>query len=70
MPEDIRKALRAHGVVDDYERRPHYQRNDYLGWIARAKQDATRQKRIARMIEELKQGGVYMGMKHGPSAKG
>ena len=70
MPDDVREALRAQGVSDDYDRRPHYQRNDYLGWIAQAKGAQTRLKRIDQMITELKQGGVYMGMKHAPSEKG
>jgi [protein-PII] uridylyltransferase len=35
------KGLRA-----AYDARPPYQRNDYLGWINRAKQDDTRQKRL------------------------
>jgi uncharacterized protein YdeI (YjbR/CyaY-like superfamily) len=69
MPEDIREGLCAQGVADDYDRRPHYQSNDYLGWIAAAKADETRRKRIAQMIGELKKGGIYMGIKHGPSAK-
>lgn len=69
MQEDIRAALHAEGVSGDYERRPHYQRNHYLGWIEQAKREETRLRRIAQMIAELKRGGVYMGMKHGPSAK-
>ena len=69
MPEDVRAALRAGGVEADYRARPHYQRNDYLGWISGAKQNGTRDRRIARMVAELKEGGVYMGMTHGPSAK-
>lgn len=48
---------------------PHYQRNDYIGWITRSKQEETRRKRIDQMIAELKQGGIYMGMKHAPSSK-
>ena len=36
---------------------------DYLGWIARAKLPATREKRLAQMLDELKDGGVYMNMK-------
>ena len=31
-------------------------RREYLGWIAEAKQDATRQKRIATAIEWLAEG--------------
>ena len=69
MPDDVRAALKAGGVAADYNARPHYQRNDYLGWIARARQVDTRQKRIDQMVAELKAGGVYMGMRHAPSAK-
>jgi uncharacterized protein YdeI (YjbR/CyaY-like superfamily) len=69
MPADIRSALSKGGVVKDYAARPHYQRNDYVGWIARSKQPETRTKRIRQMVAELKMGGVYMGMKHAPSAK-
>lgn len=69
MPDDVDAALRKGGVAADYRARPHYQRNDYLGWIDRAKQDDTRRVRIARMVAELKKGGVYMGMAHRPSAK-
>lgn len=70
MPQDVAEALREGGVRQDYDARPHYQRNDYIGWIARAKTDATRDKRIAQMVDELKTGGVYMGMAHAPSRKG
>ena len=69
MPAAIRNTLKSAGVEGDYRARPHYQRNDYLGWIAAAKRDETRQRRIAQMIRELRAGGVYMGMKHRPSAK-
>lgn len=69
MPDDVRAALKSGGVTADYDARPHYQRNDYLGWITRAKQEETRQKRIDQMVAELKVGRVYMGMTHRPSAK-
>jgi uncharacterized protein YdeI (YjbR/CyaY-like superfamily) len=69
MPAEIRAALAKAGVADDYAARPAYQRNDYLGWIGGAKQDDTRRSRIVQMVAELKQGGVYMGMAHRPSAK-
>ncbi|RLE22219.1 MAG: hypothetical protein DRJ50_08035 [Actinobacteria bacterium] len=70
MPSDVRSRLVAAGVMNDYESRPAYQRNDYLGWIDRAKQSATREKRISQMLDELQHGGVYMKMTHPPSAKG
>ena len=53
----------------DYEARPFYQRNDYLAWIARAKREETRERRLAQMLDELEQGGVYMKMAHVPSRK-
>lgn len=63
MPEDIAHRLAADGLPDLYAARPAYQRNDYLGWIARAKRPATREKRITQMLDELRKGGIYMGMK-------
>lgn len=70
MPGDVAAAIKSGGVRADYDARPAYQRNDYVGWITAAKTDETRDRRIAKMVSELKKGGVYMGMKHGPSAKG
>jgi len=50
-----------------YRARPDYQRNDYIGWITRAKRPDTRAKRIGQMLDELDRGGVYMNMAHKPS---
>ena len=69
MPRDVEQLLVDRGLMADYRRRPHYQRNDYLGWIAQAKRPATRNRRIEQMLEELKRGGVYMKMEHPPSEK-
>ncbi len=69
MPPDIKSALINNKVLDDYKSRPPYQQNDYLGWITSAKLTATRTKRLEKMIKELEIGGVYMNMKHPPSAK-
>ncbi len=62
MPEDVRMLLETQGLAECYAQRPAYQRNDYLGWIARARQPQTREKRILQMLRELREGGVYMGM--------
>lgn len=62
MPDWIRSELVSRGLVDAYEARPDYQRNDYLGWIDRAKLDTTRPKRLDQMLDELERGGVYMRM--------
>jgi len=69
MPEFIEKALDDTGLKKDYLERPAYQRNDYLGWIDRAKKKETKQKRLNQMLHELKAGGVYMKMKHSASTK-
>ena len=62
MPDFIHEALQKRGLMDAYLARPPYQRNDYIGWITRARLPATRQKRLKQMLDELKQGGVYMKM--------
>jgi len=62
MPAFVRRALRERGLLASYRQRPAYQRNDYLGWIGRAKQEATQQKRLAQMLGELAAGDRYMNM--------
>ncbi len=69
MPDDVRRAIVGSGLMDEYEARPHYQRNDYLGWISRAQRRDTRQRRIEQMLDELARGGVYMKMDHPPSRR-
>ena len=69
MPPAVRDALKARGLLADYEARPFYQRNDYLAWIARPKRAETRERRLAQMLDELEQGGVYMKTPHAPSRK-
>jgi uncharacterized protein YdeI (YjbR/CyaY-like superfamily) len=62
MPEFFREALEARGLMDAYNDRPPYQRNDYIGWITRAKRPETQQKRLNQMLDELEKGDVYMKM--------
>lgn len=62
MPDFVHAAIEARGLMSSYEARPAYQRNDYLLWINNAKQEATKQKRLAQMLDELERGGVYMHM--------
>ena len=69
MPPFVEKALEINDLVEDFEKRPAYQQNDYIGWINRAKREETKQKRLNQMIEELKKGGIYMKMAHPASAK-
>lgn len=62
MPDFVASALREHKLEKAYEARPPYQRNDYIGWIMKAKLEATRQKRLHQMLAELKDGTLYMNM--------
>ncbi len=62
MPNSIRTALERNGLGAAYAARPDYQKNDYLGWISRARREETRLKRLNQMLDELKRGGVYMNM--------
>ncbi len=67
MPDFVEEALLENELMESYYQRPAYQQNDYIGWINRAKQKATKQKRLDQMLEELRRGGVYMKMDHPPS---
>lgn len=64
MPAFVRDALNERGLMGAYRARPPYQRNDYVGWIARAKREETRQKRLAQMLAELEAGDRYMKMRY------
>lgn len=66
MPAYVRAALLQHKLMDAYRNRPPYQQNDYIGWITRAKREATRQKRLAQMLDELARGDRYMNMAYRP----
>ena len=66
MPKFFLDALKDRGLMKAYQARPAYQQNDYIGWITSAKREATKQKRLAQMLDELKSGGVYMNMKWHP----
>lgn len=62
MPDFIIEALEENGLSETYYERPPYQRNDYIGWITRAKRPETIQKRLNQMLDELHRGDVYMKM--------
>jgi uncharacterized protein YdeI (YjbR/CyaY-like superfamily) len=66
MPAAIRRALAERKLMAAYRERPDYQQTDYLGWIARAKRDETKQKRLQQMLDELAGGRLYMNMRWSP----
>jgi uncharacterized protein YdeI (YjbR/CyaY-like superfamily) len=65
MSPEVREALDRRGLMAAFEARPPYQRNDYLGWIARARRAETRARRVAQMLDELTDGDRYMNMPYG-----
>jgi uncharacterized protein YdeI (YjbR/CyaY-like superfamily) len=69
MPADVKLALEQRALRADFDHRPAYQRNDYLGWIKRAVRPEIRLKRLNQMLDELEKGGVYMRMDHPASRK-
>ncbi|MET0167436.1 MAG: YdeI/OmpD-associated family protein [Vicinamibacterales bacterium] len=62
MPKFVREALEKQKLMAAYSKRPPYQRNDYLGWIAQAKLEATKKRRLDQMLSELRAGDKYMNM--------
>ena len=66
MPAFVDEALIESDLMRLFRERPPYQQNDYVGWIAEAKREETKRKRLAQMLEELRQGDVYMKMEYRP----
>lgn len=56
MPEDFAAALDAAGARAAFDALAPGYRREYLEWIAGAKQPATRARRIARAVEEAREG--------------
>ena len=69
MPTFMAEALARHELLEAYRSRPPYQRNDYIGWITSAKREATREKRLRQMLDELERGDTYMKMAWKPRSR-
>jgi hypothetical protein len=68
-PDFVKMALATRGLTLAYKDRPPYQRNDYIGWITRAKREETQIKRLNQMLDELERGDSYMKMPYHASQK-
>jgi hypothetical protein len=51
IAEDLADALRAEGVLTDFEALPRGRRNQYIGWMEEAAHEDTRAKRIDRLVQ-------------------
>jgi uncharacterized protein YdeI (YjbR/CyaY-like superfamily) len=57
VPEVLSKALRTHARARaSFEKFSNSQRREYIDWIAEAKREETRQRRVAQAIEWLAEG--------------
>lgn len=57
VPEDIQAALKAEPAAQEYFNHISYtHQREYVQWVTGAKREETRQVRIQRMIEMLRQG--------------
>ena len=66
MPDFVMQSLKDSGLLGQFQSRPAYQQNDYLSWIIRAKRQETKDKRLNQMLNELREGHLYMKMKYKP----
>ena len=55
VPEDIRKQMLRSHMLDKYDSLPPSHQREYLTWIESAKKSETRQQRVAKMLEAIKQ---------------
>jgi hypothetical protein len=62
LPKEYEDFLRENGLLDEYEARPYYQQKGWIQWIEMAKQPETVDKRMQKMLQELRDG-TYMPSK-------
>lgn len=53
MPDYVKRAIEERGLMDDYEKRPAYQKNDYIGWINQAMLKETKEKRLKLLSSQI-----------------
>ena len=70
MPDLIREALKGRGMMGARPAHPPDQHNDHIGslCVTRAKLEATQQKRLDQMPDELECGGAIIKMKWNPKS--
>ncbi|HEY2469429.1 MAG TPA: YdeI/OmpD-associated family protein [Terracidiphilus sp.] len=56
VPEEFAKAMKKAGVVESFEKLSYTHRKEYCRWITEATKAETRQTRLSKAVEMLKQG--------------
>lgn len=70
MPKFVSRALEKRGLMDAFNKRPPYQRNDYIGWIKNGADKKDQEIRLSQMLDELERGGIYRGRAWRSAKKG
>ena len=56
VPADLERMLKKEGLVSFFEKLSYTHRKEYCRWITEAKKEETRQSRLAKAIEMLRNG--------------
>lgn len=56
VPAEFAKLMKKEGVLADFEKLSYTNRKEYCRWIAEAKKEETRARRLGKAIEMLKAG--------------
>lgn len=60
IPGFVKQSLKKRGLLEKYKKRPDYQQSGYLDWINEVQIREIKLQRLAQMLEELEQGGIYL----------
>lgn len=55
VPDDFKHLLKKHKLEDRFNKMSYTHRKEWMHWIAEAKKDETRQRRMNKAIEQLKE---------------
>jgi hypothetical protein len=55
-PEDLARLLKKEKLLESFEKLSYTHRKEYVRWITEAKKEETRQRRLAKAIEMLRDG--------------
>jgi uncharacterized protein YdeI (YjbR/CyaY-like superfamily) len=61
IEDELFQTLEKHGLLDKFRAMGNSSKRAYLGFIASAKTETTKQKRIARSVERIKEGLALPG---------
>jgi hypothetical protein len=56
VPPELQKLLQKEGLLPFFEKLSYTHRKEYCRWIAEAKKEETRQRRLEKAVEMLKKG--------------